>query len=55
MTEILSEFVSHPSNVIALFSFLTYIVLTLKSIIATKILLKRGKKHGTITKNRIEF
>lgn len=55
MTEILSIFVSHPSNVTALFAFLTYLALTVRSIILTKMLLKNGKKHGTVTTNRISF
>lgn len=55
MTEVLSIFVSHPSNVVALFAFLTCLVLTLKSIFVTKLLLKSGKKHGMVTDDQIMF
>lgn len=55
MTEILSVFVSHPENVIALFGFLTYAAFALKSIILTKMFLKHGKKHVTVTKDLISF
>ena len=55
MTEILSIFVSYPANVASLLVFLTYIVSSIRSIILTKMLLKHGKKHATVTKNRLEF
>lgn len=55
MTEIVSQFVSSPANVAALFVFLTYLVFTIRSIILTRMLLKHGKKHAKIAKNLIKF
>lgn len=55
MTDVLSIFVSHPENVIALFGFLTYTAFAVKSVILTKLFLKHGKKHATVTKDRISF
>ncbi len=55
MTDILSEFVSHPTNVIVLFSFLTFLTATLRHVVLTKILLKSGKKHAKVTNDLTKF
>lgn len=55
MTEVLSIFVSHPSNVVALFAFLICLVSTLKSLFVTKLLLRGGKKHGLVTDDQVLF
>lgn len=55
MTEVLSIFVSHPANVMALFSFLTFLTSTLRHIILTKLLLRSGKKHAKVTNDLTKF
>ncbi len=55
MIDILSEFVSHPTNIIALFSFLTFLISTFRHIILTKLLLDSGKEHAKVTDDLTKF